>query len=200
MMKTQSGDHGVRVIPATAECWRDLEALFGKNGASAGCWCMFWRLKRADFKTLKGEGTRAELRAMTMNNAVPGVLAYLDGKAIGWCSIGPREDFAALEDSHLLKRMDDRPVWSIVCFYVARGHRRQGVAQLLLKGAAAYAISKGAKIIEAYPIDMQSPQLQGKRLDHCGGYMGIASIFRTAGFQEVSRASETQLIMRYNAS
>ena len=188
----------IQVVPATAERWNDLEQLFGKKGASAGCWCMFWRLKRSDSSKLKGEGNKAILKEMTLANQVPGVLAYAARTAIGWCSIGPRQDYLALENSRLLQRVDDQPVWSIVCFFVNKNFRKQGVKRALLAGAGEYAISQGARIIEAYPIDMQSELLQGKRLTGYSGYMGIASVFRALGFVEVRRASETQLIMRYS--
>jgi GNAT superfamily N-acetyltransferase len=158
---------------------------------------MFWRLERADYKKMKGEGTKAVLRALTLDNHVPGVLAYQGGRAIGWCAIGPRAEYAALENSRILKPVDDQPVWSIVCFFVEKSHRRQGVTQALLAGAVDYAISQGATIVEGYPIDLQAPPLRGQKLTSYGGYMGIASVFAALGFQEVGRASETQLIMRY---
>ena len=153
----------VTVVPATSERWIDMEKLFGKNGASGGCWCMFWRLPRSDFKAMQAEEHKAVLRSMTQNNQVPGVLAYLAGSAIGWCSIGPREDYIALEASRILKRVDDQPVWSIACFFVNKLYRQTGISRALLEGAVAYAQSKGAKIIEGYPIDLQTPELQGQK-------------------------------------
>lgn len=187
----------VKVFPATAERWKDIQLLFGEKGAYAGCWCMFWRLDRADFKKMKGEGTKAVLKGMTFNNDVAGLLAYVDGKPIGWCSISPRKDYAALENSRILKRVDDKPVWSIVCFFVAKPFRSKGIMSELLRGAVKYAEQKGAKIIEGYPIDMQTDKLAGQKLNSYSGYMGIASVFRDAGFVKVADASETQLIMRY---
>lgn len=136
------------------------------------------------------------LRELTLQNAVPGVLAYVDGKPVGWCAVGPRENYPALEDSRILKRVDDRPVWSVVCYFVARGYRGQGMMLALLRGALRYAQEQGATIVEGYPIDLQTPELAGQRLRSPAGYMGIASAFRAAGFAEVGRASETQLIMR----
>jgi GNAT superfamily N-acetyltransferase len=186
----------VEVVPATAERWADLETLFGKNGACAGCWCMFWRLSRADYKRQQGEGNKVVLRELTLGNQVPGVLATVDGRPAGWCSVGPRETYAALERSRTLKRVDDQPVWSIVCFFVARPHRRGGLMTELLRGAVEYARQQGARIVEAYPIDTQAPKLAGQKLTPLGGYMGIASAFRALGFVEVGRASETQLILR----
>lgn len=185
------------VHPASAERWADLEQVFGEHGAYAGCWCMFWRLNRADFKQLKGEGTRAVLHEMTTRGDVPGLLLYDQGQPVGWCSIGPREGYLALENSRILKRIDEQPVWSVVCFFVTKKYRGMGAMSALIRGGVDYARQKGAKIVEAYPIDMQSPKLAGQKLTSYSGYMGIASVFRDAGFVEVGRASGTQLIMRY---
>jgi GNAT superfamily N-acetyltransferase len=187
----------IEVHPATAERWKDIETLFGPKGAYAGCWCMFWRLERADFQKMKGEGNKAVLKDMVDRNKVAGLLAYRDGQPIGWCSIGPRNEFAALEKSRILKRIDDTPVWSIVCFFVAKPFRKTGVMSQLIRGAVRYAIEQGAQIVEGYPIDMQSHKLAGQTLNGYSGYMGIASVFREAGFEQVGEASETQLIMRY---
>jgi GNAT superfamily N-acetyltransferase len=157
---------------------------------------VFWRLDRAVFKRQKGEGNRLTLKLMVEGGDVPGVLAYHDGQAVAWCSIGPRERFAALENSRIFKRVDDTPVWSIACFFVAKTFRAQGIMTPLLKGAVKYAGEQGAQVVEGYPIDLQTPKLAGQHLNSYSGYMGIASAFRAAGFVEVGRASETQLIMR----
>jgi len=187
----------MQIHPVTPDRWPDLEALFGPNGACEGCWCMNWRLKRSVYNELDAEGHKAELRQLTYSNPAPGVLAYQDGAPVGWCSIGPREAFAALESSRILKRVDDRPVWSIICFYVAKTARRSGLMAALLRAAVNYARQQGARIVEGYPIDMQTPSLVGQKLTGYSGFMGIASVFRGAGFVEAGRASETQLIMRY---
>ena len=185
----------MEILPATAERWPDLEALFGQGG-HGGCWCMFWRLKRKRFNELGTAGRKAALRDLTCEGPVPGLLAYAGGRCVGWCCVGPREGFSALENSRILKRVDDQPVWSIVCFVVARGSRRQGVLRALLQGALCYAQEQGARIVEGYPLDMQTPKLSGQNLTGYSGFMGIASAYRDAGFVEVGRASETQLIMR----
>lgn len=161
---------------------------------------MFWRLNRAEFKSLKGEGTKAVLKTMTENNDVAGVLAYVDEKPVGWCSVSPRHEYAALENSRILKRVDDTPVWSVVCFFVAKPFRQRGIMAKLLRGAVAYAEQQGAAVIEGYPIDMQCEKLVGQTLGSYAGYMGVAAAFREVGFIEVANASETQLIMRYTTA
>jgi GNAT superfamily N-acetyltransferase len=188
----------VQILPASAERWADIETLFGAHGAFSGCWCMYWRVRHTEFNQIKGEGAREALKALTAAPIAPGVLAYLDGQPAGWCSIAPRENYLALERSRILKPVDDQPVWSVVCFYVPRKFRQQGMMTALLRGAVSYAQKHVAKIIEGYPTDMQAPLLEGKHLTGYHGFMGIAAAFREAGFVEVATAAEgTQLIMRY---
>jgi GNAT superfamily N-acetyltransferase len=182
--------------PLTGDRWDDLQALFGERGACDGCWCMFWRLPRADFRALRGQGTKQILHQMALRDEVAGLLAYVDGSPVGWCSIGPRTAYLALEKSRNLKRLDDQPVWSIVCFFMDRAARNQGLMYEMIRGAVAYAKKQGAKMVEAYPTDLQAEEMAGKRLSGDEGYMGIASVFRKAGFVEARRVSETRLIMR----
>lgn len=185
------------VHPLTAERWDDLVALFGERGAYSGCWCMYWRLPHSEFDALDAAARKERLRGLAVKGPVPGLLAYLKGEPVGWCSIAPREDYEALERSRVYKRIDNESVWSIVCFFMARSVRGQGLMEHMIRGALAYAKERGARVVEAYPTDMQAERRAGQRLTGADGYMGIVSAFRKAGFIEVKRASETKLIMRY---
>ncbi len=176
--------------PLTPEHWDDFEELFGEHGAYGGCWCMFWRTTRAQFNRDAGEGNKREMRAIVDSGTVPGILAYHGGKAVGWCSLAPREHFASLERSPKLKRVDDRPVWSIVCFFIPKQHRRRGLMELLLQAAVAYARENGASIVEGYPVDPV------EKITGAYGYMGLKPAFARAGFKEVARPSEEQSIVR----
>jgi GNAT superfamily N-acetyltransferase len=187
----------IEIVPATGERWADLKALFGARGACQGCWCMFWRMARAEFNRTSEERHQAALRALVDGDESPGLLAYDGGKVVGWISIGPRERYLALENSRNLKRLDVQSVWSVVCFYVSKTHRRKGLMAALLKGALDYARTHGAKIVEGYPLDMDSPRLAGQKLRGTSGYMGVASVFKAVGFVEIKRASNTQVVMRY---
>jgi GNAT superfamily N-acetyltransferase len=152
---------------------------------------MWWRLTRSQFAKQTGDGNKWALKAIVDSGQVPGLLAYANGEPIAWCSISPRETFAALERSRTLKRIDREPVWSVVCFYVAKPFRGQGLMVELLKAAVEYAKQQGARIVEGYPIESTKP------LSGYSGYTGVVSAFRRAGFVEVLRRSETQPIMRY---
>jgi len=154
----------IETLPLTIKRWNDMVALFGAHGGYAGRWCMFWRLDRADFKQLRGGGTKEILHQMTEQKQEPGLITYVGGKSAGWCSVGPRENYLALENSRILKRVDDQPVWSIVCFFVDKTVRKQGLMAEMLRGAVAYAKKHGAKIVEGYSIDMQTEKLAGQNL------------------------------------
>lgn len=187
----------IEIQPVTGERWDDLAELFGPQGACGGCWCMFWRQPHAQHHQQSADERRAALQGLTSAPLPPGILAYASGRAVGWCAVGPRSDFVALARSRNLQPVDDRPVWSIVCFFVAKPARRQGVSLALIRGALEFARSHGGQIVEAYPIDLESPRYAGRRLSGAAGFEGNAATFRAAGFSEVKRASATQLIMRY---
>ena len=175
--------------------WKDLENLFGERGACGGCWCMWWRLSRSLFNQQKGEGNRKAIKKIVDSGEIPGILAYADVKPIGWCSVAPRERFQVLERSRILERIDEKSVWSVVCFFVAKPFRRKGVTVKLLKAAVEYAKKHKAKIVEGYPIEPK----KGKFPDVFAN-TGLASAFLQAGFVEVLRRSETRPIMRYYIS
>jgi GNAT superfamily N-acetyltransferase len=181
-----------QVYPVTPDRWRDLEKLFGERGACAGCWCMYWRWPRSEFDAKRGPGTKRALKKLVTSGHIPGLLAYAANEPVGWCCIGPRDEFPVLERSRILKRVDEQPVWSVVCFFVARPYRRQGLTARLLTAAIEYAAQEGAKIIEGYPVEpKQAP------MPPVAAYTGLVSAFRTTGFLEVARRSETRPIMRY---
>jgi GNAT superfamily N-acetyltransferase len=178
--------------PLTPARWTDFERLFGPRGACAGCWCMFERLTRTQWEQQRGEGNKHAIHAIVESGEVPGLLAYAGGEPVGWCSIEPREAFPSLDRSRLLKRLDDQPVWSVVCFFVARGHRGRGVTTGLLRAALAYAREHGARMVEGYPVETRAT-----RISDLSAWHGTASAFLQVGFVEVARPSKTRPIMRY---
>lgn len=153
---------------------------------------MWWRVRRADFEYQFGEGNRQALKQIIDSGQVPGILAYHQGQPIGWCSVAPREAFPVLDRSPVLKRVDDQPVWSIVCFVVARAYRRQGLMSALIRAAVVYAAGQGARIVEAYPI-LPEESADPRWLV----FSGVRSAFERAGFVEVARRSRVRCIMRY---
>ena len=162
--------------------WDDLVALFEGRGGPHYCWCMAWRNLSAEAKTARGKDRKAALKAALcsrVDEKVPiGLLAYHEGSPIAWCSIAPRSSYRPLggpDDG----KVGDRPVWSLVCFFVKREFRGRKMTQRLIRAAVDYAGRSGAGVVEAYPVDPESPSYH---------FMGLVSVFERAGFERVARA------------
>jgi GNAT superfamily N-acetyltransferase len=153
---------------------------------------MWWRLTRREFEAGQGEGNRKAMHSIVSEGEVPGILAYERGMAVGWCSVAPRESYGSLNRSPVLKRLDDKEVWSIVCFYVAKEHRRKGLVKKLILAAIDYVKSQGGKVVEAYPTIPK-----GGRMPPVSSFMGFPAIYESVGFVECARPSKSKAIMRY---
>jgi GNAT superfamily N-acetyltransferase len=178
------------VHPLTPERFADLAELFGRPGGSIvrGCWCMYYR--RSGGGPTSGAQNKAALRTLVQRGTVPGLIAYEDDSPVGWISLGPREDYAKLRRSPVMKPVDNTPVWSIVCFFVDKASRGRGITSALLKAGIDHARSQGARILEAYPVDKP-----GRSHDDFM-WFGSKAIFDRAGFKEVARRKENRPVMR----
>ena len=163
-------DMSLTIRSLTPDLWPALEDLFGKNGACNGCWCMYWRIGTA-YQKRPREENRLAFREVVKRGPPPGLLAFDGDRAVGWCQLTARADLAALDRSRLLKRVDDVPVWSISCFYIRRGHRKQGVMSALITAALKAAKLAGAPALEAYPVDTSESKSSSSL------YTGAASTF-----------------------
>ena len=179
----------LEVHPLTPERWPDFESLFGRSGAYAHCWCTWWRQPGADFDAgcrNGGAGNRDVLMRLTDEGRTPGLIGYRDGVPIGWVSVAPRAEFGRVLRSPNLKPEAGEPkpeangTWAVVCFWIPRKHRGQGVATDLLAAAVERARSSGARRVEAYPIPTA-----GKRHDSSGLFTGTLGMFTAAGFSVV---------------
>jgi ribosomal protein S18 acetylase RimI-like enzyme len=174
------------VRPLTPERLTDLAKLFNQGGDPKWCWCSYYRVRSVDFRSATPSSNRAVLKRAADETAevgrAPGLVAYAEGEVVGWVSVGPRDDYERLRHSRVLASVDDRPVWSIVCFVVARRSRGQGIATALLEAAMAYAAEHGATLLEAYPA-----ATDGERIPAAHAYKGTVSMFERAGFEVVDR-------------
>ena len=118
----------------TLEWWPALEGLFGRAGASNGCWCMYWRIGPRYRDRPRADNKRRP-RQLAASGQPPGLLAFDGDLAVGWCELAPRADLAWLAHTRYLGPVDDLPVWSLPCFYVRRTHRGRGVTDALIEAA-----------------------------------------------------------------
>ena len=177
--------------PLKRNLWTDFEELFGPNGACAGCWCMYWKLRGKAFDEVRGYETRQMHKSIVDSSVATGLLAYLHGEVVGWIAVEPREAYERLAHSRTLKPVDGPPVWSVTCFFVAKKFRRRGVTVEMLRAAVEHVKKQGGKIVEGYPVETQ------KDLPAPFIYTGTASAFQRAGFKEVARHSPTRPIFRF---
>lgn len=197
-MKDRAGP-ALEIHALSAKRLPDLAALFGEGGDPRWCWCSFYRVRGPSWNYAP-RATRIAPNRAVMTDAVrttaaagraPGLVAYRDGKAVGWVSVGPREDYDRLGHSKVLAPLDERPVWSIVCFVVGKSARGQGVAHALLDAAITYAQEHGATLLEAYPIEPAEHRLsrpsKGGRVPDGYAFAGTVSMFERAGFKVVAR-------------
>jgi GNAT superfamily N-acetyltransferase len=179
------------VRPLTPDLWPALEDLFGKGGASNGCWCMYWRLGPEYHKRPREKNRRA-LRSLVRRGPPPGLLAFDGEKPVGWCQLAPRDDLDWLNRKPAFARVDAQPVWSVSCFYVRRGYRGRGVMSALIGEAVEAARGAHAAALEAYPVDTAQPGCTRNV------FTGTASAFTRLGFKTVARREPSRPIMRHD--
>jgi len=184
------------VRPLTPSRWDDLEVIFNARGCSVarGCWCMYYRISGKGVYTRPSDSQRSRskqaLKALAAQDPPPGLLGYRGRAPVGWVSLGPRQDYAKLAHSPVMKPVDEQPVWSVVCFVVPSEYRKQGVARELLAGAIEYARKRGVRLLEAYPVD------KGASSASEAPWFGSKRMFDEAGFQEVARRKTTRPVVR----
>ncbi len=151
---------------------------------------MYYRKSGASASGAVAQANKRALRALVNRDIAPGLVAYRNERPIGWISLGPREDYARLQRSSVMKPVDDKPAWSIVCFFIDPKERGKGVSKALLRAAIDYARSKGATLLESYPIDKK------ERSHPDFMWFGAKSMYDRAGFKEIARRKPTRPVMR----
>ena len=172
--------------PVTGGTWSDLVEMFDRPIVRT-CFCMYYR-KAGD--TCAGDLNRRAMKSLVDRGKVPGLIGYEDGVPVAWVSLGPREDYERLRRSPIMKPVDDRPVWSIVCFFVDANARGRGLSARMLRAAVDYARSQGVRLLEAYPVDKDGPSHPDSM------FFGAKSMYDRAGFREVARRKSTRPVVR----
>ncbi|MFC6355959.1 GNAT family N-acetyltransferase [Luethyella okanaganae] len=188
----------VTIVSATDAPWADVEQVFGTRGDPSRCWCQFFKMSNAGWDTAKSAECKAEFQAQVRASATsPGVIAYLDGEAVGWCAVEPRVNYSRLARTKIVtdgstEPLDDASVWAVTCFVVRVGYRRRGIAAALLLGAIEQARRHGARVLEGYPVDVA----ERAKTSAAELYHGSLSLFLGAGFEVASRPSPGRPVTR----
>jgi len=172
--------------PVNSDNWADLENLFEARGGPKSCWCMVWRPADAEVRQPDGRSRKAALKTRVADGVPVGILGYVNEQPVAWCSIAPRQTYRLLGGPEDFEN-DPGAVWSLVCFFVKREWRGRGATEQLLAEAIREARRRRARIVEAYPVDPQSPSYR---------FMGFVDTFRKAGFKEIGMAGTRRHVMR----
>lgn len=176
--------------PVDAARWPDVERLFESRGGPKWCWCMAWRATPQEVR-LDSTGRKAALHARVRAGVPIGILGYRDGEPVAWCSIAPRESYRPLGGPQDEAPKNEEQVWSMACMFVLRPLRGRGLADRLITAAVEHAQAQGATVVEAYPVDPDSPSYR---------FMGFVQTFARAGFTEIGRAGSRRHVMRLRLS
>lgn len=186
------------ILPLTPERWPDFEDLFGKQGACYGCWCTYFRLPPAARRQSDGQRNKDHIHNRIMAGPPPGLLAYAEGRAVGWMQIGPRADVPEWNNARRVSaplapdEAADPSVWAISCFFLRTSARGRGLTHRLVEAGLRYAAAEGARLVEACPID------HSKDSRSVGLFVGSTRVFEKAGFSVVATRKAGRPLMRYD--
>jgi GNAT superfamily N-acetyltransferase len=183
--------HDIELKPLAPANWEQFETLMGDKGGCAGCWCMFFRLPAKEFAANKYDGNKDMMRGLVREGKPTGLIATLNQVPVGWIALAPREDHIRIEKSRSFKRIDDKPVWSITCFFIRKEYRRMGLSKQLIAKAVAYARKRKIKVLEAYPAIPYDDKVPAPFL-----WVGILSAFVENGFSVVQQNGKSRAMVR----
>jgi GNAT superfamily N-acetyltransferase len=174
-------ERNIKINPVDETTWADFEKLFQSKGAPGYCWCMAWRMTKEELKQNNSRSRKKFIKQRVSSRIPIGLLAYIDNEPIAWCSIAPRETYQRLGGDESLEK-----VWSIACFYIKKEFRDKGLIDILIENAKKYARKNGARFLEAYPVETDSPSYR---------FMGFIKTFEKAGFNFIKKAGTRRHVM-----
>ena len=184
----------IRVEDVTPERLADYHEFFDHHAfrdfpAWQSCYCMETHRTQSDaeWAVRTAQENRRDMTGFINDGKVTALLAYVDGKPVGWCNYGETTKLNGVMHRFGLNAAEQQGVGSLACFVIAAPYRGHGVATALLEAALERMRARGVEIAEAYPgKDVKSPQ---------SNYRGPLSMYLAAGFQP-HRETERHLIVR----
>ena len=187
----------VDIVSVADVPWPDVQTVFGTRGDPSSCWCQYFKMDNAEWKTASRATCEPLLEQQVRElDPAPGVIASVDGVPVGWCAVEPRPKYRRLDRMRVVAASpedpDDDSVWAVTCFVVRVGFRRRGIGTALLAGAIEHARVLGARVLEGYPVDPS----QRKHVSSAELYHGSVSLFAANGFTEVARPTPDRAVMQ----
>lgn len=186
----------VTVEPVTPERLDDFldffdHRAFADNPSWGECYCFEHRFAGDDRESAARTGAenRRDMSAAIADRRAHGLLAYVDGRAIGWCSAAPKAEILRLPVDREPAAIDGIGV--INCVVIASPYRRHGVARRLVEAAGDYLAGIGCAVAEAYPVKEMNSDAHG--------FYGPLEIYRELGY-ETYRDLPRRLVVRKQLS
>lgn len=180
----------VEVVPAAGQRWPEVVAVFGVRARRINsCWCQRFTGEHP------GDDRTALRREVEAAEVPVGLLALLDGAAVGWTRVVPRATLPGITSNRAIRRLlpDDPHAWWVSCFAVRRDHRGAGVGTALLHGAVDWARQHGASVLDGHPVDVAALR---SAPSPSAVFTGTLAMFEAAGFEEVGRTFPSRPVMR----
>ena len=190
-MQREQKNNKLKFESLASSNWKQFETLMGEKGGCGNCWCMYFRLPHKVFQENKPNGNKKLMKQLVNKGLPQGLIASMNSKPVGWIALAPREDYLKLENTRVFKPIDDKPVWSITCFFVKKEFRRMGLSQQLIKGAVDFAKKKKIKTLEAYPAIPYD-----EKVPHSFLWVGVLSSFIKNGFKIVRQSSKSRAMVQ----
>jgi GNAT superfamily N-acetyltransferase len=192
---------GIRVVPAYAASWDDLQAVLGPARCHGGpCCCQRFKIAPAQWRAVDADERAERLRHQTNCDepgaeSTCGLVAYQGDVPVGWCRVEPRSAYAWLGQTPWNGRNEDPTddtVWAVSCFILRKEHRRRGITHVLTREAVEFARDHGARAVEGYPMEV----VPGQTITWGELHVGGVDAFLDAGFSVVGRPSKRRVVVR----
>jgi GNAT superfamily N-acetyltransferase len=184
----------VEVHDVTSERVAEYQSFFDDYAfrdypAWQSCYCMETHRTQDDdeWAGRTANDNRRDMTNLINRGEVTALLAYVDGKPVGWCNYGETTRLDGVMRRFGVNAKEYEGVGSVACFVIAGPYRGHGVASRLLDAAVDRLRKRGLRAVEAYPSrDEDSAQ---------GNYRGPLSMYKRAGF-EVFRETDRHTFVR----
>jgi GNAT superfamily N-acetyltransferase len=183
--------------PANEASTDDVSAVFDTGGAGK-CRCQglktagwIWR----DTTQPQRDAALMEQTGCGTDGPTSGLIGYLDGEPAGWVAVEPRENYPRIWNrKQPWMRMDPGldGVWSVTCFVVRKGFRRQGLMYELAAATVEYGRQVGARVLEGYPTE----PAEGKTVIWDEASVGLLQVFLDAGYEVAASPTLRRRVVR----
>jgi GNAT superfamily N-acetyltransferase len=160
------------------------ELVERNNGIFGGCWCMGNHPEPS--RTSAAHNRAAKERRVHEGRAHAALVIDEDGSAQGWCQYGSPEELPGIKHRREYdKAAPPLPDWRIICFFVDKKHRGQGIARAALEGALGQIAQLGGGLVEAISEVTAGREAQGRFL-----FSATIELFEQNGFTRVRQVGK----------